>query len=625
MSSLLRVAGLLGVTALCLGAGERPRGIEQVLVETPGFVEPHTPGWGAPEAFEVTPTVAALVGPTPDLNRVSTVRTRRLPPGRARGPRRGPRPRIVLILIPGFLGGAGTFDPIARDLVHEFDGALEVWAVDRRSSQLEDRRGALAARAGVEAALEAGDDQGVREAVADGVRFYYDVDLDGDGEPEPRTELPDALGGLSSFQRLAQDDLRFGALWGVDTYVRDWRLLVEEARALVGRNGLVLFGGHSMGTTWTGVFAAYDFDPGPAVLAGYELVDGLLLLEGGGPCPPGPGGCTEEAPPDSLTYQLSIVSLARPGGPPIFLEDLFGFIDAVDLGNAGELTGLAGSFLPDEPAILQKTPLFGGFPVSILLGAPMTNRSLVGFFLDDDFSTNSAFSVSMGFSDNAPNQEISLGGPSFYVAEPGNDTRRTWKSFDDPSLPICPPNDPHPRPGEGQVGCAIVDHGPKPPPGQTGVWGLEREVTDPAVLIRSLYETANASEWYFVSGRPFLDFSYGRDSSALGLPELLNVTRNAHVDVPILGIGGSNGLATTEASFASYLDSVATSPEDQTLVILEGYSHVDVISASDNEAVPPIVEWIENLAERKRGRPKGVPHPMTGPPGRGATRPGRPW
>jgi pimeloyl-ACP methyl ester carboxylesterase len=620
--------GLALVTAVALTLGMRgcPRDVEQVLVLTPGVQEPHTPGSGEPEELELTATPSAIVGEGADLNRVSTIRTRMTRPGhsegKGRGKGRGPKPRIVFILIPGFLGGAGTFDPIARDLVRFYDGLAEVWAVDRRSSQLEDRRGALHSRADAEAAHARGDLAGVRAAVEEGTRFYFDADLDGDGSPEPRFELPDRSGGLSSFLRLAQDDLRFAAYWGVDTYVRDWKALVDEARALVGPKGLVVFGGHSMGTTWTGVFAAYDFDPGPGVLAGHAIVDGLLLLEGGGTGPPSPNA------PDLAEYLATVEDLASAGGEPNFTEDLFGLVDAVDLGAAGEMTGVAGTFVPTDPSILQKTSIFGAPPISLLLGVPMTNRSLVGFFLDDDFTFNAAFSASMGFSDNAGNVEINLFAFS-YVADPEPSQRRlrTWKNFDDPTLPTCPPNDPSPRTGSGGVGCAIRDNGPEDGP---GTWGREREVTDVNVLIASLYETANASEWYFVSGRPGLDLSFGRDSSALGAPELLNVTQNHNVSAPILGIGGSNGLATREASFASYLGSVATPPEDRTVVILEGYSHVDVLSAADNEAVPAIVDWVETLtdhrghAPKRRGPPDrpGVGHGREKAPGL-ARRPGR--
>ena len=61
----------------------------------------------------------------------------------------------VIVLIPGYMGGANSFDYIGRQLVSlaEADpavGSLEVWAVDRRTNCLEDL-------SGMNAAEEAGD------------------------------------------------------------------------------------------------------------------------------------------------------------------------------------------------------------------------------------------------------------------------------------------------------------------------------------------------------------------------------------------------------------------------------------------------------------------------------------
>jgi len=180
-------------------------------------------------------------------------------------------------------------------------------------------------------------------------------------------------------------------------------------------------------------------------------------------------------------------------------------------------------------------------------------------------------------------------------------------SYDDPTMdrtqpgalacpPIAPP--PFPTAADSSTGCAVIDNGPRPGPTDPPArWGWEREVTDLDTFIRTLFENGNASEWYFVDGRPGLDFIYGRDSSALGRPDLLNVTQHAAVDAPILGIGGSNGLTPTEASFADYVESTAST--DVEIVLIEGYSHLDVVSAAENEAVPPIVDWINRLRVQK--------------------------
>ena len=63
------------------------------------------------------------------------------------------------------------------------------------------------------------------------------------------------------------------------------------------------------------------------------------------------------------------------------------------------------------------------------------------------------------------------------------------------------------------------------------------------------------------------------------------ITQNANVNVPVLAIGGSNGLAPEPKSFQRYLDSIATPAADKRVLILEGYAHLDVISARNNGAV----------------------------------------
>ena len=54
-----------------------------------------------------------------------------------------------------------------------------------------------------------------------------------------------------------------------------------------------------------------------------------------------------------------------------------------------------------------------------------------------------------------------------------------------------------------------------------------------------------------------------------------------------------------EKSFDRYFDSIATPAADKRPVILEGYAHLDPINASDNLAVPAIVDFINELRQRK--------------------------
>lgn len=586
--ALLAFLGTLasGATvARCPNGGPHADGVVQTLVTLPGYVEPHTPGAGGPLEIPPSANVQALLGPQPDLNRVTYLRTAIAKPS-------GAPPRAILILVPGFLGGAATFAPLARQLVLAFNGNLEVWAIDRRPNQLEDERGARHALAG---AMAASTPEQTFQALEEGARFYFaetpSLDINLNGVVDPQFELPDANGVARPWVRLAQDDMRFAAYWGIDTYMRDWKILVDQARSVVGPHGLVLFGGHSMGTSWASAFAAYDFDPDPGhVVSGHSLIDGLLLLEGGGL------GAGASPPPSHDQYVAQVASLASPGGPDVTLSNFQG-VEVPSLGATAEIAGIAGIYDPDAPAISQRTPLFGAGLLGLFFQAPATNRSMVGLFIDDDFEPVSAFRASVGFSSNGPNQFVAglFGGPPFYIAGSISPAVRTWQDFDDPALPTCPPNDPTISPG-----CAIQDLGPRPAPTDPPRnWGVEAEVTSLDDVLHVQFENGNFVEWYFVSGRVNLDFSYGRDSSALGDESLLALTQNASMDKPVLCIGGSNGLAPLESSFAGYLGSIATPPADQEIVLLEGYAHLDLILARQNAAVPPIRGWISGLLQRK--------------------------
>jgi hypothetical protein len=550
-----------------------------------GYTELHTPGAGPGSSAPVQ----ALLGPTPNLNRISYIRTHIERAG-------APPPKTILILVPGFLGGASFFLPLAEQLVRQFNGNLEVWSIDRRPNQLEDRRGTQYVI-----------DQGVtQQSLLNGFQLYFpdvdaaptgnfpgteDSDVDADGVLDPPFTLPDAFGVQRPYIRFAQDDVRFMAHWGIDTSVRDWKILVENAREIVGEDGLVLFGGHSLGTSWTGIFAAYDFDPGPGVDPAYQYVDGLLLLEGGGPAN------TNGNVRDTLAqYQAKIAALETPGGPEVYQQNLsFGPTVTLPgpnlLGPIGALSGIAGVFRGSEPSVARRTNLFGTGLFALFFTAPTDNRSTVGLFIDDDFQILDAFKASVGYTDDGPNQFI-LG---ILIAQPNGSLRR-WKEYDDPTLPSIfsvPPCDPAgatPANPTG-VGCAILDNGPPR--------GVEREVTDLDDILRTQFSPDNAEEWYYMGGRVNVDLQYGRDSTALGDESLIAITQNANVNVPVLGIGGSNGLAFQPSSFSSYLGSIATPPEWKQVAILPGYAHVDLIAAAHNEAVPIITDWVARVQQRK--------------------------
>lgn len=607
---------LLLLPLLCIAGGNGwhrppPGRVVQRVMHSPGFVEPHTPGSGAPEEVAAAPGLEALRGAPVDLNRVTTVRTQWRGPGFGAA-----RPRAILILIPGFLGGATTFDPLARDLVAAFRGKLEVWAVDRRPNLLEDRLGSLhASRAATEPECRTSP-PAPGCALFEGAQFYFpdsdarpfgdfpgprDLDLDLDGTKDAQLPLVDRFGVTRGPILFAQDDVRFMAHWGLDTYFRDWKRLLRSARREVGPGGVVLLGGHSQGTTWSTLFAAYDFDPDPGrVDAGHSYIDGLVLLEGGG------AGAGSAAKPTLTEYQARVAALEASGGPDVYLTSLAGLIQLLPLGQVGEVASLAAFHQPNEPALSQRTTIFGSGVVSFLLAAPATNRAAFGLFLDDDFSSFAAFRASIGFSGDGDNVLRADFGTPFYQAL-ANGGLRTWQEFDDPALPTCPPNSEDVGPG-----CALLDNGPPSDPADTTaprVNGPEREVTSLDTFALTQFGKLNGFEWYFSAGRPNLDFSYGRDSSALVAESLaldpsdegpLVLTQNAAVGVPVIAIGGSNGLTPEPKSFASYLASIATPEARKEVHVIEGYAHLDVVAAERNEAVPLLADFIRRALRPPR-------------------------
>jgi pimeloyl-ACP methyl ester carboxylesterase len=159
--------------------------------------------------------------------------------------------RAIVVLMPGFLGGAGSFDPLARALVRRSTkrDALEVWAIDRRSNALEDR-------AGVDAALAAQD--------ANRIGSYY-VDA---------APLDDGT-TFAGFH--TQDALSYESEWGLVSTIDDLRAVLALVPA-EQRKARVVLVGHSLGAAIVSAYASWDFDGvrGDEDLAGLVLVDGVV-------------------------------------------------------------------------------------------------------------------------------------------------------------------------------------------------------------------------------------------------------------------------------------------------------------------------------------------------------------
>ncbi|MCW2992621.1 MAG: alpha/beta hydrolase [Conexibacter sp.] len=154
--------------------------------------------------------------------------------------------KTVLVLVPGTNGGRGDFTLTAREIVKDVPG-IAVWAVDRRSQQLEDTSVFEQALAG---------------SVTPKAMFDYYAGWIADPSITPHYQPPDAT------------KLGFAADWGLRVQLEDVKRVISKAHA-GGRR--VLLGGHSLGASVAVAYASWDFDGKP----GYKDVDGLVLIDGG--------------------------------------------------------------------------------------------------------------------------------------------------------------------------------------------------------------------------------------------------------------------------------------------------------------------------------------------------------
>jgi hypothetical protein len=229
----------------------------------------------------------------------------------------------VLVLVPGTNGGAGSITPVARDIIRRVP-RTQVWNVDRREQAFEDT-----------SVFASGDPQRAQD--------YY-------------------LG--FQYRRVAGEDARFVADWGLKLQLADLRSVIRRARA-GGRR--VILGGHSAGASTAVAYAAWDFGG----RAGYRDLDGLVLIDGG------------------LLGSFDSAGLARAKRELADIRSGSVFFDVLGLG-LPEINGIFVQIAalwaykrPTEPSVLQQYPLL---PESVKPPVRVTNEALLGFALDEDTS-----------------------------------------------------------------------------------------------------------------------------------------------------------------------------------------------------------------------------------------------
>ncbi len=279
-----------------------------------------------------------------DLNRTRVIRYRVEPAAPA---------RAIVLAMPGFLAGAGSYDPLARQLVKRggADFPIEVWAIDRRANQLEELRGLNTAELRGDAAL---------------ARAWYAGETD--------------IGGNHFVGILEQSELGYLSEWGVAVHAGDLRAVVERVPAAL-RQGHLFLMGHSLGATFAEVYAGWRFEDGRR---GAEDLAGLILIDG--------------APPEEPLSEESW----REGGAGTGLLRRPGLNDTRSVrGRFNEIPALGVSaFIAAEVLALQVLEKVSSFELTqadrVLFGfllslaaddlPKMTPRAALGFAFDDRYN-----------------------------------------------------------------------------------------------------------------------------------------------------------------------------------------------------------------------------------------------
>ncbi|HYB97692.1 MAG TPA: hypothetical protein VEC57_01020 [Candidatus Limnocylindrales bacterium] len=588
-------------------------------VSIPSSADPaHTPDGTPANAVEVGGSLYRQFGSTIfNLNNASYVRY--FAPGAG-------DPDAVLVLVPGFAGGAHSLKIVAEKMVAKAaaDGniVLEVWAFDRRTDQLEDDAGAHFA--------ELEDDPQLA------LDWYFGQELG--------LTLDDRLSRRAVFHE--GQDIPFIANFTYNMFIHDIDAVIDAARALPSSPNVFL-GGHSLGTLFSARYAATDLDPGVPVVPGYEKVDGLVLFEGNGDSLPlgppsddaldfviakadgglyhairtGAASCYDGTPcpngdSDCAALPLAAGALTNKCVPPV--DAFAGGVISPQIHAVGDAVSLQGRRHPDSLSIAQ-VDYGSGSAVELVPGLALLDllpagsaEATVGFFLDDDYSPEVSFMSSMGFSDNGPNLNF---GTFLLAAASTTDPYRYWKGIDWPMPPL-----------------AVPDNGA---PGSTfDVNGQEKEISRmESVLTMVRTGDRNIGDWYFASSGLGVTaelivgtggFTGGLDSSALsvgrGRPDIENLTEGADIDIPVIAFGGSNGISPTMAAWEPFALSIApctaASCSGGPRVVMtdaidtiyggvaggfeayvsEGYAHIDVVSAEDdpshNQVYDPLLAFL---------------------------------
>lgn len=467
---------------------------------------------------------------------------------------------VILLGMPGFQGGSGDYDYIGRALVAKAEGRVEVWALDRRSNQLEDHAG-----------TEAAEQEGLPgEALSRGLDYYFNGSDEG--------------GTFDGF--VENSEIPYFSEWGLELTLRDayavLQVIPEEQRQKVA-----FLAGHSLGGSIVQSFAAWDFDQDPTTLqdAGYQQLAGLLLLDGA--LEPSPERVTSQS-----SYEETLAGL-RSGSSKRTAS--FAGLTA-DVNVLLELFALSQTLGPSEEAPVSSLYDVEGVNVAYLTtlygNGRYTYRAMLGLAVDDNFQTAYVFQSSAGFLSGGPVESYRRGNKTYYrpASEDGT-VLYGWLDYNEVTDEV---------PDQETEEATHIDD----------------------VAYACFKGPANFTEWYFPS-RLSADIGPVSDLnvSTSGEDWRWNLYRmaaihNAKVDIPVLGYFSdesfpSTGLSSYQSSIAPTLRDGSARAEGFEINVAQGYEHLDVLLADlDHPTRPNIVlsrlpEWFSRFG--LYGQDQGVP------------------
>ncbi len=402
----------------------------------------------------------------------------------------------VLVLVPGIFAGSADLAIIARQLVAAIPN-FEVWVIDRRANLLEDRSEFQKA---------------VAERNPDIAYEYYIKNYNKE----------------NGYKSLSPEDTIFISHWTLDVHLKDMHEIIKHAEKNFDK---VFLGGHSLGASIVGFYAAYNFasigfDPG------FEHIDGLFLIDG----VLGRTGAYDRAP-DGIGLGLWEI---LPGEESLKSESALPYMPNLEYSYLkSEVLKLYARYKPNDMAKAE----FYDFPI--------TNRAALGASIDDDYSSSIVFSTSAG---RALGAEFS-----------GNVAALLLGDI------------------EGVYSKSLVGVAKD---SDFVTWQNDEFVDIDSLAKNSVSKIANQHEWYFPL-RLLLDIS----KNDIALEHSPNYIPNKDVKAPTLAIGAGRGLVRNLDGFLAYTNTRLDS--QFSLFIIPNFTHLDMIRAENNPVVSLFKIWLE--------------------------------